>query len=134
MEELRTHVREQRREQERQKAIEAEARSVERTLKEQDVQQASTSHVHRPLGSSVRKDSSPVKVRSFGCLSCVLGALTGIVDSLYLEYSTRTFYCRNPTQRHKSLPYGQPSTPRARAALAAVSSARPFRARLTTRC
>jgi ATP synthase F1 complex assembly factor 1 len=77
VEELRTHVREQRREQERQKAIEAEARSAERTLKEQDVQQASTSHVHRPLGSSVRKDSSPVKVRSFGSLSCVLGALTG---------------------------------------------------------
>jgi (p)ppGpp synthase/HD superfamily hydrolase len=65
VEELRTHIREQQREQEREKAIKAETRSAERVLKEQDVQQTSTSQTHHPLGSSVRKDSSPIKVQSF---------------------------------------------------------------------
>ncbi|KAH9983286.1 ATP11 protein-domain-containing protein [Russula compacta] len=63
VEELRAHVRERQREQERRKAVEAEARSAERLLKEkqQDVHRASTPRVQRPLGSSVRKDSSPIK-------------------------------------------------------------------------
>ena len=65
MDELRIHTREQQREQERQKAIEAEARSAEHKLKEQDVQHASSSQARRPLGSSVRKDSSPIKVSYF---------------------------------------------------------------------
>lgn len=64
VEELHAHVREQQRKQERQKAVEAEAtRSAERALKEQDIQRASTPRVQRPPGSSVRKDSSPIKVR-----------------------------------------------------------------------
>jgi hypothetical protein len=63
VEELRAYIREQTREQERQKAMEAEARSAERAQKEQGVQRASTPQAHHPVGSSVRKDSSPIKVR-----------------------------------------------------------------------
>jgi ATP synthase mitochondrial F1 complex assembly factor 1 len=63
VEELRAYIRGQQREQERQKAIEAEARSVERAQKEQGIQQPSTARAHHPLGSPVRKDSSPIKVR-----------------------------------------------------------------------
>ena len=65
VEELQAHVREQQREQERQKAIEAEARhAVERAPEEKHgAQEPSTRQVHRPPGLSVRKDSSPIKVR-----------------------------------------------------------------------
>ena len=63
MEELRAYIRGQQREQERQKAIDAEARSAERAQKEQGVQHAPTPRAHHPLASSVRKDSSPIKVR-----------------------------------------------------------------------
>ena len=65
MDELRVYIREQQREQERQKAIEAEARSAGQKLKEQDVQHAPSSQAHPPLGSSIRKDSSPIKVSCF---------------------------------------------------------------------
>jgi hypothetical protein len=82
VEELRAHVREQQREQERQKAIEAEARcAVERTLEEKDdVQEASTHRVHRPPGLLVRKDSSPIKVCP--CLSFLLHGIDGCVPVL----------------------------------------------------
>ena len=63
VEELRTRVREQEREQERQKAIAAEACAAERALKQRDEQPASVSQAPRPLGSHIRKDVSPVKVR-----------------------------------------------------------------------
>lgn len=64
VEELQAHVREQQREQERQKAIEAEARhAVERVPEKHGAQEPSTRQVHRPPGLSVRKDSSPIKVR-----------------------------------------------------------------------
>jgi hypothetical protein len=65
VEELRARVREQEREQVRQKAVEAEARAAERlgALKpQQDEQPASAFQAPRPPGSSIRKDSSPVKV------------------------------------------------------------------------
>jgi hypothetical protein len=63
VEELHAHVREQQREQERQKAIEAEARHAEEHVPEKGVQEAPTQQVHQPPGLSVRKDSSPIKVR-----------------------------------------------------------------------
>lgn len=61
VEELHTRVREQQREQERQKAIEAEARLVLKRVPEKNG--APTSQIHSPPGVSVRKDSSPIKVR-----------------------------------------------------------------------
>lgn len=57
-----------------------------------------------------------------------------VVDSLYPEYSTQIFYYRNPTQRNRSLPCGQPSTPHGRVALVAVPSAHLFHARHMTHC
>lgn len=89
MEELRAYIRGQQREQDRQKAIEAEARSVERAQKEQGVQQASASRAHHPLGSSVRKDSSPIKVRMmlpffellFSLTACRRQPLSGILNT-----------------------------------------------------
>ena len=63
--ELLVHTREQQREQARQKAIEAEARSAEHKLKEQHLQHASSSQAQRPLGSSIRNDSPPIKVSYF---------------------------------------------------------------------
>lgn len=68
MDELRVHIREQQREQERQKAIEAEARPAEHKLKEQNIQHASSSQEQPPLGSFIRKDSSPIKVSYFRCV------------------------------------------------------------------
>jgi ATP synthase mitochondrial F1 complex assembly factor 1 len=89
VEELRAYVRGQQREQERQKAVEAEARSVERAQKEQGVQQASASRAHHPLGSSVRKDSSPIKVCAilpffellFSSTACRPQPLSGILNT-----------------------------------------------------
>lgn len=64
LEELQARIREQQREQARQKAIEAEARhAVERASEKHGTQEPSTHQVHRPPGVSVRKDSSPIKVR-----------------------------------------------------------------------
>ena len=134
VDELRVHIRNQQREQERQKAIEAEARSAEHKLKEQDVQHASSSQAHRPLGSSIRKDSSPIKVPYTSFEFCSQVVDQQVVDSLYPEYSTQIFYYRNPTQRNRSLPCGQPSTPHGRVALVAVLSAHLFRARHMTHC
>ena len=63
MEELHAQIREQQREQERQKAVEAEARRVlERVPEENGVQEASAHQTHSPPGLSARKDSSPIKV------------------------------------------------------------------------
>jgi hypothetical protein len=64
VEELKAHVQELQREQERQKAIEAKARhAVERAPEKDGTQEPSARQVHRPPGLSVRKDSSPIKVR-----------------------------------------------------------------------
>jgi hypothetical protein len=68
VEELHSRVREQQREQERQKAIEAEARRLlERVPEKNGIQEASVHQAHSPPGLSVRKDSSPIKVRVVRC-------------------------------------------------------------------
>ena len=127
-EELHAQVREQQREQERQKAIEAEARPVVEQVSEKGGQEAPTQEVRRPPGLSVRKDSSPIKVRpclrAFYCILLMKACLSR--HSLCLEYSTQSVCCRIPTPRNKSLPYGQLFMPHGRAGLAAVLSARPF--------
>lgn len=64
VDELHAKVRERQREQERQKAVEAEARRVrERVPEKNGVQEASAHQIPNPPGLSVRKDSSPIKVR-----------------------------------------------------------------------
>jgi hypothetical protein len=73
VEELHARVREQQREQERQKAVEAEARRVlERVPEKNGVQEASAHQIHGPPGLSVRKDSSPIKVRVLQCSQCTV--------------------------------------------------------------
>jgi hypothetical protein len=68
VEELHARVREQLHEQERQKAVEAEARRVlERVQEKNGVQEAIAHQIHSSPGLSVRKDSSPIKVRVFRC-------------------------------------------------------------------
>jgi ribosomal protein L16/L10AE len=81
-EELRARVREQEREQAHRKAVEAEARAVQRALKPQEGGQTATAFQVSPLpGSSIRKDSPPVKVRVLfrfvarRALTCVLAAI-----------------------------------------------------------
>jgi hypothetical protein len=82
VEELQAHVQEQQREQERQKAIEAEARRAverpERVPEEKGGVQAPAQQVHRPPGLSVRKDGSPIKVRP--CLRFSLHSVDGGVS------------------------------------------------------
>ena len=63
VEELRARVQEQRREQERQKAVEAEERRLRERVPEKNGVQAPAHQIHSPPGLSVRKDSSPIKVR-----------------------------------------------------------------------
>ena len=53
------------------RAVEAEARSAERALKEQDVQHATMSQVRCPPVPSVRKDTSPIKVCALRTFSLV---------------------------------------------------------------
>ena len=72
-EELHSRIREQQREQERQKAVEAEARRVvERVPEKNGVQEASAHHTHSPPVLSVRKDGSPIKVRVLRCSQCTV--------------------------------------------------------------
>jgi len=132
LEELRVQIRGQRREPERQNVVEAEAHSVERALKEQDVQYSTMSQVRNSPDSYVPQDSSSVKVRCFRSsdLFPCLGGLTGVIDNLFPEYPTQIFYYQNLNSENGSIPCGQPSTPRGRVALAAVSSVRLFCARL----
>ena len=73
VEELHSRVQEQQREQERQKAVEAEARRVQERVPEKNgVQEASAHRTHGPAGLSVRKDSSPIKVRVLRCSQCTV--------------------------------------------------------------
>ncbi len=82
VEELHARVREQQCEQERQKAIEAEARRVvERTPVKDGVQETHAHQVHSPPGLSVRKDGSPIKVRVFRCFHCIVLITRGSVST-----------------------------------------------------
>ncbi len=82
VEELDARVREQQCEQERQKAIEAEARRVvERTPVKDGVQETHAHQVHSPPGLSVRKDGSPIKVRVFRCFHCIVLITRGSVST-----------------------------------------------------
>lgn len=63
VEQLHARVREQQREKERQRAVEAEARRVLERAPEKNGVPAETRQIHNPPGLSVRKDSTPIKVR-----------------------------------------------------------------------